>query len=170
MRRPAMRAPIVSFKHQHSEVISYVGGNANNEFVINTGTSQVNPVTSVSVPNGNKLYSVDVSISFTNGSANTATDWSWSITHLREDQTISGLFGAQASNWSAIGAVAGRNQVFVSHMGTITTEDGASYGREMHVKIPKQWHRIRDGDKLILTWNSAQGGVLAIGARFKSYS
>ena len=169
-RRRPMSAPVVSFKHQHAQITSYIGGNANEEFVILAGTNQVAPVSPTTAPIGHKMYSVDVTVNFVNGSANNASDWSWAIYHLRQDQTIVGLFGAQASNWSSIGVSSTKNQCFESHMGTISTEDGSMYNREKHVKIPKQWFRIRDGDQLILVWNSAQGGILALGARFKSYS
>lgn len=93
------------------------------------------------------------------------------VVHLREDQTISGLYSASAAaNWSVLGAVAAKNQIIESYMGTTSSINGSTYNSKRHVKIPKQWHRVNDGDKLILVWNSSQAGVLAIGARFKTYS
>ena len=169
-RRQVMRAPIVSFKHQRSEIISYVGGNANNEFVVNFGTDTNVAVAPGTTPNGNKQYSVDVTINFVSGSANAGTDFSWMLVHLREEQTVLGLFGTQASNWSSIGLASAKNQVIESHMGTVATEDGGSYAFKKHIKLPKMWHRVRNGDQLILVWNCSLGGVLAQGVRYKTYS
>lgn len=169
-RRP-MRAPIVSFKHQHSQLTSYVGGNADQLFVINVGSAQAVPVSPNTTPLGNKQYSVDLTVSFVNGSANTATDYSWMLIHLRSSQDLAGLgFVLPSSNWSSIGLAEGKNQVIESHMGTMSTEDGSQLLFQRHIKIPKQWHRMREGDQLVLVWNSAQGGITAFGARWKSYS
>ena len=169
MRRP-MRAPIVSFKHQHSQVTSYLGGNVNNLFIINVGTLQGVPVSPNTTPIGEKQYSVDLTVTFVNGSANAATDFSWMLVHLRADQTIAGLYPGISSNWSQIGLSSGKNQVIESYMGAIPTEDGVSYSFRKHIKLPKMWHRIRDEDQLVMVWNSDQGGTLALGARFKTYS
>ncbi len=170
-RSRPMRAPIISFKHQHSDILTYVGGNANNEFEINVGTSQVSPVTSLTTPLGNKHYSVDISVNFVNNSTTTATDWGWFICHLRQDQTVTSLYGSSSSaNWSVLGAGQGKNQIIVSYMGTTSSINGSMYNFTRHIRIPKLWNRVRDGDKLVLVWNSAQAGVLAIGARFKTYS
>jgi len=169
--RSIMRAPIVSFKHQHSQITSYVGGNANGDFVINVGSSQAVPVSPNTTPLGNKQYSVDLSVSFTSGSASAASDFSWMLVHFRADQNLIDLFaGQQASNWSIIGLSQAKNQVIESHMGTIGTEDGASYRFDRHIKLPKIWHRVREGDQLVLSWSSTQAGTLALGARFKTYS
>ena len=169
-RRMPMRAPIVSFKHQHSKTVSYVGGNVNDTFVVNIGTVTNTAVSPGSTPLGNKMYSVDVTVSFVNASASTGTDFSWMLVHLRTGQTIAGLFPGISSNWSQIGLAPGKNQVIESRMGVLPTEDGASYQFQKHIKLPKSWHRIRNEDQLIIVWNSDQAGTYSVGARFKTYS
>ena len=169
-RSRPMRAPIVSFKHQHAQLISYLGGNVNNIFTINVGSSQAVPISPNTTPLGQKQYSVDLTVTFVNGSANAATDYSWMLVHLRADQTIAGLFPGISSNWTQIGLSDGKNQVIHSEMGTLTTEDGSPYTFKKHIKLPKQWHRMRVGDQLVVVWNSDQGGTINQGARFKTYS
>ena len=93
------------------------------------------------------------------------------LIHLRSDQDISTLIAAnRAAGWSEIGVSIGRNQVIKSFMGLFATEDAGPYKSNQHIKIPKQWHRIREGDKLVLVWNSDAACTYSNGFRYKDYS
>ncbi len=169
-RRPRMVAPIVSQKHQLNIDQSYAGSDANVliELYNVVGTDVLETGNNLHV--GKKVFSVDVSINYVNSSPSTQGTYSWALIHLRQDQSIGTLFGTPATQWSVLGASNGRNQVIKSFMGVHGTEDANSVRYNMHIKIPKMWHRLRDGDSLVLVYNGSEGGTLSIGYRYKDYS
>jgi len=170
MPRRRMQAPIVSKKVQRNENISYAGTDVNNEFEVYQGVDAGAGVTQQDIPIGHKVYSIDVSVNFISVDSSTSTVFSWAIFHLRQDQVINTLFGTPATEWSNLGASSGRNQVFKSFMGIVGTEDAGSVRYNTHIKIPKQWHRIREGDRCVIVFNAPQAGTLSIGTRYKHYS
>ncbi len=167
-----MVAPIVSYKHQRNENTTYAGAAANNNYVVYTGVGPGAAASPNTVPAGNKVYSVDVSVNFIHLAGSGTDAPSWMLTHLRADQDITALFGggSGASEWSSIGNSLARNQVIKSYMSLIGTEDAGPIKTNVHIKIPKMWHRVREGDILLITFNADQTGSLSIGTRFKSYS
>ncbi len=170
-RRRAMLAPIVSYKHQKSTPLSYLGGGANNFDLLYLGGAPGADASVDVVPSGNKVYSVDVSVNYISGSGSISSTFSWMIVHLRDDQSVGTMFAqSDASNWSVIGLVKGRNQVIKSYMGIVGTEDAGSSRANIHIKIPKQWHRVREGDQLYIVFNAQEAGTLNTGFRYKSYS
>lgn len=172
MRRSRpMSAPIVSNKHQRAEDLSYIGAFGNNNYMVYQGTA-VNVATQVGdIPNGQKVYSIDVSLTFIHQSGSGSGRISWMLVHLRDGQTIGNLFASNdASNWSNIGLSKGKNQVIKSYMSAIGTEDAGARQWIVHIKIPKMWHRVREGDSLVILFNGDQAGLLSTGTRFKSYS
>ena len=170
-RRPPMRAPIVTYKHQKNEDITYVGGNANNETILYTGLPPGNLSLVNGVPAGHKVFSVDVSVNALAPDNNTTGTFSWMLIHLRADQSVATLINpSRASGWSEIGLSVGRNQVIKSYMGLYGTDDAGPYRSNVHIKIPKLWHRVREGDQLILVWNSDAATTFSVGFRYKDYS
>ena len=170
-RRVMMRAPIVSYKHQRNENTTYIGTGANNSFVLYTGTAPGETASPNTVPAGNKVYSVDVSVNFIHPEGSGTDTPSWMLVHFRAGQELDSLFAnPNASEWSNIGLSLARNQVIKSFMSIVGSEDAGPRQWNMHIKIPKLWHRIREGDILILTFNAQSAGSLSIGTRFKSFS
>ncbi len=169
MRRP-MTAPIVSFKHQRNEDITYLGTNANNVFRIYLGGAPGSASASTNVPAGNRVYSIDVTVNYVVETANSGSTFSWMVAHFRSGQDPNALFPGVNSNWTTIGSSNGRNQVIKSYMGVVGTEDGGLLRHNIHIKIPKQWHRVREGDTLELFFAGSEAGILSIGTRFKNYS
>ncbi len=166
-----MRAPVVSFKHQRSEPTSYAGLSANHQYNLYTGSAPGSAVTTDTVPAGNKVYSVNVSVNFTLESGSATASLSWMLVHLRADQALNTLFaGTDSSNWTVIGLSNGRNQVVKSYQSLIGTEDAGPRQWNLHIPIPKMWHRVREGDILLISFNSDSGGSLLLGSRFKSFS
>ncbi len=164
-----MRAPIVSYKHQRSEIVTYVGGNVNNTTDIYTGVA-IGGTGPQTVAVGAKVYSVNITVAYVNSSASTPGDYSWMVAHYRAGQTVSGSFPSPSSNWSNIGLSNNRNQVIKSYMGVIGTEDGARLQQTVHIKIPRLMQRVREGDTLRFTLNGDPAGTLAVGFLFKSYT
>ncbi len=170
-RRMVMKAPIVSFKHQRQEKLTYTGAGVNNNYLVYQGTNQGTQTTPTDIPNGNKCYSVNVSVNYVSGTGSATGAISWMLVHLRDGQTISDQFaGVNASDWSTIGLSKAKNQVIESHIGVFATEDAGAKTWNRHIKLPKMWHRVREGDQLVLMFNADEAGTLNIGGRFKSYS
>ncbi len=170
-RRPMMRAPIVSYKHQQQADLTYGGAVANQEYDLYTGSAPGATAGVSTIPAGNKVFSADITINFIHSSGTGSTNVRWMLVHLRTDQTIAGLFAAtDAPNWSNIGLSNGRNQVIKSFISLAGTEDAGPQRWNLHVKIPKMWHRIREGDKLVIVFSATDTGDLTIGSRFKSFS
>ncbi len=170
-RRPMMRAPIVSYKHQKVTDTSYVGTSANTTHRLYTGGSPGSEATPDSVPAGNKVYSVNVVVSFIHGSGTGDTNIDWMLTKLRADQNVSTLFASPGgANWSTLGLSQGRNQVIKSYMGQAGTEDAGPKTWNVHIKIPKIYQRVREGDVLDITFNATDVGSLRLAHRYKSFS
>ncbi len=169
-RRP-MRAPIVSYKHQQQADLTYTGAVANQEYDLYTGVTPGAAAGVSIVPAGNKVYSVNITVNFIHTNQMGTTRLNWMLVHLRTDQTVAGLFaGTDAPNWSNIGLSNGRNQVIKSYVTTAGTEDAGPKQWNVHIKIPKMWHRIREGDVLKVVFSATDTGTLIIGSRFKSFS
>ncbi len=169
--RRMMRAPIVSNKHQAVTDVSYTGASANLTHILYDGTAPGEIAGPDKVPSGSKVYSVDVVVSFIHGSGTGDTNLNWMLTKTRADQNVSTLFDTvNASSWSVIGTSLGRNQVIKSYMGQAGTEDAGPKIWVVHIKIPKIYHRVREGDKLSITFNATDVGSLRLAHRYKSYS
>lgn len=168
-RRPM--GVIVSEKKQRNENITYLGGNANNNYTLLTGIATGVAETVSTAHVGKKLFSVDVSVNFVNGTANTGSTYNWMVWKAHAGQTTSNEFAANnASSWSVIGLSNARNQIIKSYMGNTGTEDAQALQRNVHIKIPKHMQRIRQGDEYILIFNATESGALSTGSRFKVYS
>ena len=169
-RMRTVRPPIVSFKHQRSENLTYAGLDANNNFTIYDTISQGMPTTPQNVPGGAKVFSIDVSVNFVSDTASSTGVFSWMIIKLRDGQGVADVAATNASNWSNVGLSNMRNQIFETNMGVFPTEDGGVIRYNKHIKIPKIYHRCREGDTMVLVWNSDNAGTLSIGTRYKSYT
>ena len=170
MRMP-MRAPVVSYKHQRQTEVSYVGNDENQTIIFYTGGAPGSQATVGNVPAGNKVYSINVSVNFIHQSGSGTSTINWLIVHLRADQSFDTLFASPGgANWSEIGQSLGRNQIIKSFLGIAGTEDAGAKAWNLHIKIPKMWHRVREGDKLLCIFNANNVGALAIGTRYKSFS
>ncbi len=161
--------PIQSVKNQRNENISYLGGNVNNTYNVAVGVAVGTTTTTVNVPVGCKIYGVVVSMNFVNGTANNGTTYSWMILKLRQEQTLGGSFSGASSEWSVIGTSNARNQIIESFMGVTGTEDAMALRTTHYVKIPKIYQRMREGDRILIVWNSSESGSLSIGSRYKYY-
>ncbi len=169
--RPRMMAPIISYKHQFQEKLTYAGGNANNQTVLYFGGlpgAQANPS---SVPAGNKVYNVDVSVNFVSSSGGESGTYSWFLTKMRDGQLVDIIFGTpNGADWSNLGLSPSRNAVIKSYTGLVGTEDAGPLKQNVHIKIPKIYTRVREGDQLIVVFNADLAGTLNIGIRYKSFS
>jgi len=171
MRRPMMRAPIVSYKHQRNENTTYVGALANNQYNVYVGVEPGQVNTPQGVAAGNKVYSVNISLNFIHPNAMGTDTPSWMLVYLRDGQTIPSCFAATAaSEWSNIGLSNCRNQVIKSYMSLVGTEDAGPKVWNVHIKIPKIYQRVRQGDALVIIFTASDSGPLSIGTRFKSFS
>ena len=170
-RRMVMRAPVVSYKHQRQTDVTYTGAGANNVTTYYTGIGPGTGASVGQVPAGNKVYSVNASVNFVAGTSNTTGTISWMLIHLRADQELNTLFSStNAANWTTLGNSFGRNQVIKSYLAIVGTEDAGPRVWNVHIKIPKMWHRVREGDSLIIVFNADIAGNLSIGTRYKSFS
>lgn len=166
-----MRAPIVSYKHQAQDNSSYVGANANLTHRLYSGVSPGSEATPTEVPAGNKVYSVDVVVTFIHASAAGDTNINWMLTKLRADQNVSTLFASPSgADWSNIGLSLGRNQVIKSYIGQAGSEDAGPKSWVVHIKIPKIYQRVREGDVLDITFNASDTGSVILAHRYKSFS
>ncbi len=171
MRRPMMRAPIVSFKHQQQADLTYGGMVGNQEYDLYNGMAPGGVVGVSSVPAGNKVYSVNVTVNFIHTSGTGSTNVRWMLVHLRSGQDIPTCFApTDAPNWSNIGLSSCRNQVIKSFLSLAGTEDAGPQRWNLHIKIPKMWHRVREGDRLLIVFSATDTGDLTLGSRFKSFS
>ncbi len=170
-RRRTMAAPIVSYKHQASENITYAGLNANNNVFLFSGIAPGAEISPTTVAAGNKVYGVNVSVNFTTNTGTEGSTYSWMLVYFRQGQNLSSNFpGSESSNWSTIGLNNTRNQVIKSFMGVVGTEDGGLLRQNIRIKLPKMYQRIREGDTLNLVFNAAEAGTLSTGFRYKSFS
>ena len=170
-RRMVMRAPVVSYKHQRQTDVTYIGTNANQVITFYTGSAPGATAGVGTVPAGNKVFSLDISVNFVQTSSSGNSRIEWCIVHLRADQDFDTLFASPGGcNWSNIGLSLGRNQILKSFIGLVGSEDAGAQRWNLHVKIPKMWHRVREGDKLLCIFNAENAGALTIGTRFKSFS
>ena len=171
-RRRRMRRrsspPLVTYKHQRNENLTYIGSAANQNYVIYTGGNQGSQTSAMQVPTGARVESVNVSVNFASGSGALTGTLSWMIVKFRDSQQASDIAVTDASAWSNIGLSMMRNQVFVSHMAIFATEDGGVYRFNKQILIPKIYQRVREGDVLMLIFNANEAGPLSIGTRFKS--
>ncbi len=170
-RRMIMRAPVVSYKHQRQTDTTYIGTSANAITTFYTGGAPGATASIGVVPAGNKVFSVNVSVNFVQTSSSGNSRIEWCIVHLRADQTFDSLFASPGGcNWTTIGNSMGRNQIIKSFIGLVGSEDAGAQRWNLHVKIPKMWHRVREGDSLILVFNAENAGALTVGTRYKSFS
>ncbi len=170
-RRRQMLAPIVSYKHQASAAVTYAGGAVNNIHFVMLGGAPGSEKSGINVAAGCKVYSVDISLTYSLTAGSGTSTYSWMLVHLRDDQNIGSLFAASdASNWSTIGLSKGRNQVIKSFTGIVGSEDSGPRSYNLHIKIPKLWHRVREGDSLVLVFNADSVGSLLNAHRYKDYS
>ncbi len=165
-----MKAPIVSYKHQRNETVSYVGTSLNNTFTVLSGVGPGEAESPNQAAAGHHVYSMDVSVNFVTSSGTGSGDYSWFLVHLRSDQTLASMFPTPSSEWTTIGISKNRNQVIKSYMGVVGSEDGGIVRQNPHIKIPRIFQRIREGDVILLVFNGAEAGTLSIGARYKTYS
>ncbi len=172
-RRPARRmvAPITSFKHQFEEKVTYTGSAVNNQTVLYFGGAPNAEQAPNIVSAGHKVYSVDVSVNFITGSGSISTSYAWMLVKMRDGQLVDIIFGANnGADWSTIGASSSRNSVIKSYIGFVGTEDAGPLKQNPHIKIPKIYQRVREGDQLILVFNADLAGELIVGFRYKDYS
>ena len=166
-----MRAPITSFKHQHSQNQTYIGTGANLEFEMSLGVNEGTATSPVGVQNGHKVYNIFVSVSALRDASTDGSTYTWMIVKLRAGQTIdSEIAATNAGSWSNIGLSTIKNQVFHTEMGIFATEDAGSVRYNKLIKIPKIYQRIREGDRFVLVFNSAEACLLSLGCRYKSFS
>jgi len=173
MRRPMRRmlAPIVSYKHQRQTDVTYTGSSVNQLVTVYQGGAPGGAAQVFEVPAGNKVYSVDISVNYVQESSSGTTRLNWMLVHLRDGQTVDAQFApTDAANWSNIGESSSRNQVVKSYVATAGSEDAGPKMWNVHIKIPKMWHRVREGDQLQVIFNATDAGLLVIGTRFKSFS
>ncbi len=162
---------IHSSKNTANEVISYLGGLANNDVVCMTGAGKA-AATGVATANvGDRIFSIAISMNFVNASAANGGDFSWALILLRSGQSISTEFGAtNATSWSTIGISNSRNQVIKSYMGVYGTEDATALRQNVQIRIPKTWQRVREGDVWHIVFNGTDAGTLNTGYRYKVYT
>ena len=167
-RRMVMRAPIVSYKHQRNEDITYVGAGAINQMNVYEGVGPGEVSTPQNVPAGHKVYSVNISLNFIHPEGSGTDTPSWFLVHLRAGQTVSVLFGG--TDWSSIGVSNARNQILKSYMSLVGSEDAGPRIWNVHIKIPKMFQRVREGDILAIAFSATTAGPLSTGVRYKDFS
>ena len=170
-RRRTIRAPIVSYKHQRAEDVTYVGAGSNHQFNIINVIGPGEPSTPTDVAAGHKVYGVNISLNFIHPSGSGTDTPKWMVVYLRADQSIATLFAAtNAADWSNIGLSNARNQVIKSFMSVIGTEDSGPRIYNIRVKLPRIYQRLREGDRLVIIFNAVTAGPLSIGVRYKEFS
>ncbi len=161
--------PIQSVKNQIAQKLSYAGASANNIFNIATVVDVGAPtkITGVECPVGSHVFSVYVTVDYIVTAASTAGTCDICVVKLRAGQ----VFATEFTNcdWTNLGLAAARNQIIKSYMTVHPTEDAGKVHWSGQIPIPKHMQRMRDGDVLMLVFNAANAGTLAIGARYKYY-
>lgn len=161
---------VVTFKHQFEASVTYAGAAANSILILYTGVGPGDNMLANTVAAGHQVYSVDVVVDFIAAAAADTTDSSWMLLYLRAGQTVSDIAATDASNWTNIGLSNLRNQVIKSFT-TIGGSDAAGPTKgHVHIKIPKIYQRVREGDQLMTVFNASAGGPLKQAFRYKDYS
>jgi len=168
MMRRSRGPPLVTYKHQRNEDLTYIGLEANQNFVIYTGGNQGSQTSSQNVPSGARVESVFVSVNFVAPEGNTTGTYSWMLVKLRDGQSVADIAVTGASAFTAVGLSNMRNQIFHTEMGIHATEDAGVIRYNRQIKIPKIYQRVREGDIIMLVFNATSAGPLSIGTRFKS--
>ncbi len=170
-RRSRLGNIVNSVKKQNSQTSSYAGANANQQFIIATGIQEGTAEGLDTVQVGKVIKSVAVSINMVNSSASAGGDYNVMVWKARKGQSTTNEFGApNGSSWASIGQSQARNQVILSHMGVLGTEDGHTVTINKNVKIPRPFQRMREGDVLQIIFCGSQGGTLHMGYRYKAYT
>lgn len=166
-----MRNIINSVKNQRQESVTYAGSDANNVYNVYVGVGRGETATTVNIPVGSMVYSVNVSMNYVNSSASLNTTLEWMIVKFRDGQNTGGEFGTPSgASWSTIGLSDARNQVIKSYLAVATPSIGGRYVHNEQVSIPKIYQRVREGDVLAIVFNATQAGLLSIGTRYKWYT
>ena len=161
-----------STKLQREEKVSYIGGNANNVYIVATGKELPDvTVNGTDVPVGAKIFSTEVSVNYITSGGGTTGSFEWFLWKARAGQDTTECFADPAgANWTTIGLSGCRNQIIKSYMGVYGTEDSSAVRYNVHPKIPKSMQRTRLGDQLLVVFNADQAGTLSIGTRYKYYT
>ena len=166
-RKNPMAKFTTSLKHQHALKQTAIIGLKANFNVVTSIPPGAARVTGDQVPAGNHVFSVDLYLNFVNESASTAGNVDWYYIILRSGQTLT---EAPQADFSAIGLSTMRNQILWSEALQIGTEDGQLVRRFKHIKIPKMYRRIREGDVHMIVYANDNALNQSFAARFKSYS
>ena len=156
-----------SLKHQHSLKQSAMAAPKANFNIIQGIGPGAARLTGAEVQAGAHVFGVDLYLNFVNASASTAGDVDWYYIVLRTGQTLT---DAPTPDFSSIGLSNMRNQILWSEALQIGTEDGQLIRRFKHVKIPKMYRRIREGDVHMIVYGIAEALNQSFATRFKSYS
>ena len=171
-RSRRMATVIQSTKHQRQEKLSYIGGNANNVFIVGLG-KELPDVTAngQDVPVGAKIFSIDVSVNYITSGGGTTGSFEWFVWKARAGQDTTACFADPAgADWTTLGNSGCRNQIIKSYMGVYGTEDSSAVRYNPHIPIPKLMQRMRLEDQILVVFNADQAGTLSIGVRYKYFT
>ena len=116
---------------------------------------------------GAHIFSMNVYVNALVPSGSGNTNFDYYVIYLRTGQTPSIIPDA---DFSAIGLSPVRNQIIFSDLNQIGTEDAGPMKRKVHIKTPKLYQRIREGDQWLLVYGHSSTVETNLGFRAKSFS
>ncbi len=165
-RRNGMRFN-TSLKMQHGRAQSDVPAPRNTfDLLVGIGPNEAR-TTGFQAVAGSHVFSMDVYINAIVPSGAQNTNFDYYVIYLRSGQTASIIPDA---DFSSIGLSTLRNQIIFSDLNQIGTEDAGPLKRKLHIRTPKLYQRIREGDQWVLVYGHAIAIETNLGFRAKSYS
>lgn len=141
--------PIQSFRQILDKAITVLPSTIDNTQVLNgTDTDDIG-FTNTAIPTGSQVYRIRVVINARGAGGSASGDIQWYLAKLRSGQTAASFPAPNALGGSAV-----RNQVFHNQHSMYATEDGHPYHFDRWLKIPKIYHRVRDGDQFFVKVNN----------------
>ncbi len=118
------------------------------------------------VPAGAHVFGIDVYVNAIVPSGAGHTNFNYIVQVQRTGQgPITDL------TFSALGLSNNRNQILISEMTQLGTEDAGPVRRKFRVRIPKIYRRIREGDIISLQWIGFTDNIeVSMGCRYKYYT
>jgi len=128
-------------------------------------TSQGTRTSGNQVPNGAHVFNIMVYVNSIVPEGSGSTNYNYIVMCLRDGQSVPADI-----DFSTIGLSKTKNQVLISEMTTLGTEDAGPLRRKFNVKIPKIYNRIREGDQIVLVWTAQSLATENfMGFRYKYY-
>lgn len=155
-----------SLKMQHGRAQSDVPAQDNLFNLLIGIAPQETRTTGNQVSAGSHVFSMDVYVNALVPSGSGNTTFNYYIAFRRQGQSSTALPDA---DFSSIGLSLLRNQIIFSDLNQIGTEDAGPMKRKIHIRVPKLYQRVREGDQWDLVYGHSDAIETNLGFRAKAY-